>query len=99
MPLIIEIILWIALMLLLLALMFLFAGFETGAISIDQIELENRAKKNKSLYRLLDYVRHPDVFLGTTLLGTNITTVLLAAISTYLVHRINSPSSIPNTPL
>ena len=39
MPLIIEIILWIALMLLLLALMFLFAGFETGAISIDQIEL------------------------------------------------------------
>ena len=91
MPLIIEIILWIALMLLLLALMFLFAGFETGAISIDQIELENRAKKNKSLYRLLDYVRHPDVFLGTTLLGTNITTVLLAAISTYLVHRINSP--------
>ena len=91
MPLIIEIILWTAIMLFLLALMFLFAGFETGAISIDQIELENRAKKNRSLARLLEYVRHPDVFLGTTLLGTNITTVLLATISTYLVHRINSP--------
>ena len=91
MPLIIEIILWTAIMLFLLALMFLFAGFETGAISINQIELENRAKKNRSLARLLEYVRHPDVFLGTTLLGTNITTVLLATISTYLVHRINSP--------
>lgn len=84
-----EIFLWGAILLTLLALSFLFSGFETGVISINQLELETKAKKNRSHTRLLESVRHPDRVLGTTLIGNNIVNILMATISTYLVHRID----------
>ncbi len=78
-------------LLFLLALAFLFSGFETGLISIDQVALESQAKRNKSRAQLLSFVRQPDKLLGTTLLGYNIVSILMATISTYMVHRIASP--------
>ncbi|MDP2172248.1 MAG: hemolysin family protein [Candidatus Cloacimonadaceae bacterium] len=72
-----------------LALSFLFSGYETGLISINQINLENEAKRSKSRAQLLAFVRQPDKFLGTTLIGNNIANVLLASISTYFVHQLN----------
>lgn len=86
-----EILLWGLLLLVLLALSFLFSGFETGVISIDQLKLEAEAKKNRSQARLLAYIRNTDAILGTTLLGNNIVNILMATVSTYLVHRIDSP--------
>ena len=87
-----EIILWIFILLALLALIFIFAGFENGVISINQLELESKAKKSRSAARLLDYVRQPDKMLGTTLLGNNIFNVLMASIATYLVHQNIDPA-------
>ncbi len=84
-----QLVLTIIVLLLLLGLSFLFSGFETGMISINQIELENKAKRNRSYVRLLSFVRQPDKFLGTTLIGNNIVNVLLASLTTYLIHRVN----------
>jgi len=79
-----------AALLLLLALSFVFSGFETGMISINQIDLEHKARRNRSAARLLAFLKTPDRFLGTTLIGNNIVNVLLASLSTYLIHRINT---------
>ena len=78
-------------LLMLLAFSFMFSGFETGMISINQINLEHKARRNRSAARLLAFIRQPDRFLGTTLIGNNIVNVLLASLSTYLVHRIDTP--------
>ena len=78
-------------LLMLLAFSFMFSGFETGMISINQINLEHKARRNRSAARLLAFIRQPDRFLGTTLIGNNIVNVLLASLSTYLVHRIHTP--------
>ena len=78
-------------LLMLLAFSFVFSGFETGMISINQINLEHKARRNRSAARLLAFIRQPDRFLGTTLIGYNIVNVLLASLSTYLVHRIDNP--------
>jgi putative hemolysin len=80
-------ILWSLVLLLLLALSFLFSGFENGVISLNLIELESRAKKDRAAARLLKYVRQTDKILGTTLLGNNIVMILIATISTYLVYN------------
>ncbi|MDZ4183330.1 MAG: CNNM domain-containing protein, partial [Candidatus Cloacimonadaceae bacterium] len=74
-----------------LALSFLFSGYETGLISINQINLESEAKRSKSRAQLLAFVRQPDKFLGTTLIGNNIANVLLASIATYIVHDLRIP--------
>ncbi len=82
-----EIIIWTLVFLILLALLFLFAGFETGVISIDQMELEKKARKSGSAAKILAGVRQQDKWLGTTLLGNNIISVLIATLSTYIVHE------------
>ena len=76
------------LLLFFLSLSFLFSGFETGLISINQIQLEIDAKKNRNSARLLNFVRQPDKLLGTTLIGNNVVNILLASISTLLVNNL-----------
>jgi CBS domain containing-hemolysin-like protein len=71
-------------------LSFLFSGIETGLLSIDRLALERDAKRNKNREALLRFVRQPDKFLGTTLIGNNIVNVLLASISTLIVDRLGS---------
>ncbi|MBP7334181.1 MAG: HlyC/CorC family transporter [Candidatus Cloacimonas sp.] len=86
-----QIVLILVVILFFLLLCFLFAGLETGMLSIDQIKLEQEAKKSKSKAAILQFVRQPDKFLGTTLIGNNISNVIMASLSTYLVNRLLSP--------
>ena len=83
-----ALLLTLLLLLFFLSLTFLFAGFETGMISINQIQLEIDAKRNHNSAQLLHFLRQPDKFLSTTLIGNNITTILLASISTLLVNDL-----------
>lgn len=76
-------------LLMLLALGFMFAGIETGMISINRMELERKARKDKNAARILDFVKTPDRFLGTTLIGNNIVNILIAALSTYMLHSLD----------
>ncbi|HRY83434.1 MAG TPA: hemolysin family protein [Candidatus Cloacimonadota bacterium] len=76
------------LLLFFLSLSFLFSGFETGMISLNQIQLEIDAKKNRNSARLLNFVRQPDKFLGTTLIGNNVVNILMASVSTLLVNNL-----------
>ncbi|MGC9361744.1 MAG: hemolysin family protein [Candidatus Syntrophosphaera sp.] len=80
-----SILLWILIFLSLLALSFLFSGFENGFISLDLLRLETKAKRDRSSARLLGFLRQPDRIIGTTLLGNNIVNVVLATLVTYFV--------------
>lgn len=91
---IVQLLLTICVLILFLALSFLFSGFETGIISIDQINLEYDARKNRSKGRLLRFIRTPDKCLGTTLLGNNVVNVLLSSISTYLIHSLRQSFAV-----
>ena len=82
-----QILLTLFILVFFLMLVFMFAGLETGLLSIDQINLEHEAKRNKTHKALLRFVRQPDKFLGTTLIGSNIASVILASISTLTVQQ------------
>ncbi|MDD2229320.1 MAG: hemolysin family protein [Candidatus Cloacimonetes bacterium] len=86
----VQIVLTLITLLFFLLLAFLFSGFETGLISLDQLALERDAKRNKSSAALLKFVRQPDKFLGTTLIGNNVANVIIASISTVTVDRFSS---------
>lgn len=86
----VQIVLTLLVLLFFLMLSFLFSGIETGLLSIDRLALERDAKRNKNREALLRFVRQPDKFLGTTLIGNNIVNVLLASISTLIVDRLGS---------
>ncbi len=87
----VQIVLILLIIFFFLLLSFLFAGLETGMLSVDQIKLEQEAKKSKSKAAILQFVRQPDKFLGTTLIGNNISNVIMASLSTYLANRLLSP--------
>lgn len=84
----IVLILFILLFFLLLSLFF--SGLETGLISIDQIALEQSARRNRSRASLLKFIRQPDKFLGTTLIGNNIANAILASLSTLIVAQLGN---------
>ncbi|MBP7309864.1 MAG: HlyC/CorC family transporter [Candidatus Cloacimonetes bacterium] len=86
---IVQILLTLFILLFFLCLSFFFSGLETGLISIDQIALEHAAKKSKSRAELLKFLRQPDKFLGTTLIGNNVVNVILASLSTFLVQQMH----------
>ncbi|MDI3504271.1 MAG: magnesium and cobalt exporter, family [Candidatus Cloacimonadota bacterium] len=71
-----------------LILSLFFSGLETGLISIDQIALENSARRNRRDAALLRFIRKPDHFLGTTLIGNNIANAILASLSTLFIARL-----------
>ncbi|HPB19001.1 MAG TPA: DUF21 domain-containing protein, partial [Candidatus Cloacimonas sp.] len=75
----VQIVLILLIIFFFLLLCFLFAGLETGMLSVDQIKLEQEAKKSKSKAAILQFVRQPDKFLGTTLIGNNISNVIMAS--------------------
>lgn len=71
-----------------LGLSFFFSGLETGLISIDQIALEQSSRRSRSKASLLRFIRHPDRFLGTTLIGNNVANAILASLSTLFVAKM-----------
>jgi Mg2+/Co2+ transporter CorB len=85
-----QVVLIVLILLFFLLLSFVFSGMETGLISIDQIALEHAAKRDRSRASLLKFIRHPDKFLGTTLIGNNIANAILASLSTLIVTQLGS---------
>jgi len=83
-----EIIPALLIILFFLFLSFMFAGLETGIISINRLKLEKLARTSRRHEHLLKFIEHPDKFLGTTLIGNNIANVIFASVSTYWAQTI-----------
>ncbi len=73
-------------MLVLLLLKGFFSGSEIALVDADKLKLHHRANQgNKGAAMVLKLFKTPDVLLGTTLVGTNISTVALTTIGTMLM--------------
>jgi CBS domain containing-hemolysin-like protein len=76
----------IVLMLFFLLLKGFFSGSEIALISSDKIKLRHREKQgDRGAGVALKLLQHPDVILSTTLVGTNISTVILTTIGALLM--------------
>ncbi|MDJ0951135.1 MAG: hemolysin family protein [Alphaproteobacteria bacterium] len=84
-----EMLLAILAMLLFLALKGFFSGSEIALVNADKIKLRHRAKQGHRGAELsLKLLQAPDVLLSTTLVGTNICTVVLTTIGALLMIRL-----------
>ena len=73
-------------MLVLLLLKGFFSGSEIALVDADKLKLHHKANQgNKGAAMVLKLFKTPDVLLGTTLVGTNISTVALTTIGTMLM--------------
>ncbi len=79
--------LWLLLgMLVLLIMKGFFSGSEMALVNADKLKLHHRANQgHRGSSLVLDLFRTPDVLLGTTLVGTNISTMLLTILGTMLM--------------
>jgi len=65
-----------------------FAGIETGVISISRMRLRHFVRQGDPGANLLQmYLEHFDRLLGTTLVGTNLSVVILSVISASMASR------------
>ena len=80
------------LIILMLVLSGFFSGTEIAYVSANRLKLEIRARKNNFGARHLEYfLRNPESFLSTTLIGNNIVNVLYATLMTiFLTDTINN---------
>jgi CBS domain containing-hemolysin-like protein len=81
---------WIFSLLLVIFFFFLsafFSGIETGFISLDRFKMEQLAKKSKKQKEILHFLETPERLFGTTLLGTNISNVVVSSLGIYLFHQ------------
>jgi CBS domain containing-hemolysin-like protein len=70
-------------MFILLLLKGFFSGSEIALVNADKLKLHHKAHQgHKGAQLVLNLFKTPDVLLGTTLVGTNISTVLLTTIGT-----------------
>ncbi len=73
-----------------------FSGIETGLISIHRLRLRHFVRRGESGARLLQgYLDHPDRLLGTTLVGTNLSVVILSVVATGLLAHLFGPVGEP----
>ncbi len=86
-----SIFLLLLMLLFFLSLTFFFAGIETGIMSLDRLQLEKDAKHSIRKKKLLHFIESPDRFFGTTLVGNNVASIVIASITTYVVQE-----KIPN---
>jgi len=76
-----ELIIAVIVMVLLLLLKGFFSGSEIALVNSDKIKLRHKAKQGSRGAELaLKLFRTPDVLLSTTLVGTNISTIVLTTI-------------------
>ncbi len=68
-----------------------FAGSEIGYVSANRLKLEIRARKNTIRSRALSrFLKDPEAFLGTTLIGNNVVNVLYATLmALFLVQPVS----------
>ncbi len=75
-------------MVLLLLLKGFFSGSEIALVNSDKLKLHHKANQgHRGAQLVLKLFQTPDVLLGTTLVGTNISTVVLTTIGTMLMIR------------
>jgi CBS domain containing-hemolysin-like protein len=73
-------------MVLLLLLKGFFSGSEIALVNSDKLKLHHKAKQgHRGAEQVLKMFKTPDVLLGTTLVGTNISTVILVTLGTMLM--------------
>ena len=73
-------------MLVLLLLKGFFSGSEIALVNVDKLKLRHKSKQgHKGAMMVLELFKKPDVMLGTTLVGTNISTVALTTIGTMMM--------------
>ena len=81
-----DILLTLLLMVVLLMLKGFFSGSEIAMVNADKVKLNALAEKgHKGSRMVLEEFRSPEMFLGTTLVGTNIATIVLTTVGTLLV--------------
>ena len=84
-----EILIALPVMMLFLLLKGFFSGSEIALVNSDKIKLRHQAKQGYSGSKLaLKLFQTPDVLLSTTLVGTNISTVVLTTIGTLAVIQV-----------
>lgn len=91
----VQVLLILTVLLFFLFLSLLFSGLETGLISIDMIALERSSRRSRSDAALLRFLKQPDKFLGTTLIGNNIANAILASLATLFVADLGKFSFDP----
>ncbi|HEX37720.1 MAG TPA: HlyC/CorC family transporter [Candidatus Cloacimonetes bacterium] len=65
-----------------------FSGVEIGLISLDKHRLKHEAGKSQSKKQLYNFVTNPDKVLGTTLIGTNISLIIVSSVFTaFMIKR------------
>jgi len=75
-------------MVLLLLLKGFFSGSEIALVNSDKFKMHHKAKQgHRGAKLLLKLFQTPDVLLGTTLVGTNISTIILTTLGTMLMIR------------
>ena len=83
-----ELLVILLVMVLLLLLKGFFSGSEIALVNSDKLKLHHKANQgNRGAGMVLKLFQTPDVVLGTTLVGTNISTVVLTTIGTMLMIR------------
>lgn len=66
-----------------------FSGSEIALVNADKIHLHHKANQgHKGAKLILKMFKTPDVILGTTLVGTNIATIVLTTIGTLMMIRL-----------
>lgn len=79
-------ILYIIIFIILIILSAFFSSAETSLISLNKIKLNHRAdKKNKKAILLREFLKKPDEFFSTILIGNNIVNIAAASLSTILI--------------
>ena len=66
-----------------------FSGSEIGLVSIDKHRLKHEASKSKSKKRLYDFITNPDNVLGTTLIGNNISLIIVSSVFTAFMIKLD----------
>lgn len=86
----------ILVILLFLALKAFFSGSEIAIVNSDKLKLRHKAKQgDKGATLLLKMFRTPDVILGTTLVGTNLATVIISTIGALIcIHLFGAPGDL-----
>ena len=83
-----EFLIILPVMVLLLLLKGFFSGSEIALVNSDKLKMHHKAKQgHRGAKRVLKLFQTPDILLGTTLVGTNISTVVLTTLGTMLMIR------------
>lgn len=81
-----DLLIIIVVMVLLLLLKGFFSGSEIALVNADKFKLHHKANQgNRGAQLVLKLFETPDVLLGTTLVGTNIATIILTTLGTMLM--------------